>query len=61
MLLRSPLRVGCPIWVMEEVVMDASISVDQEADQQERDAFRNFVADLSPQELIRRAKKSNES
>ena len=57
------LRVGCPIWVMEEVLLDASIPVDQEADKQEMNAFRDFVADLSPQELIRRAKKggNNES
>ena len=53
------LRVGCPIWVMEEVLLDASIPVDQEADQEEMNAFRDFVADLSPQELIRRAKKKN--
>lgn len=53
------LRVGCPIWVMEEVLVDASIPVDREADQEEMDAFRDFVADLSPQELIRRAKKDN--
>ena len=53
------LRVGCPIWVMEEVLLDASIPVDQEADQEEMNAFRDFVADLSPQELIRRAKKDN--
>jgi bifunctional DNase/RNase len=54
------LRVGCPIWVMEEVLVDASIPVDLEADKEEMDAFRDFVADLSPQELIRRAKKGKE-
>ncbi len=53
------LRVGCPIWVMEEVLINASIPVDQEADQEEMDAFKSFVADLSPQELIRRAKKNS--
>ena len=45
------LRVGCPIWVMEEVVIDASIAVDQEADQEERDAFRDFVSDLSARRI----------
>ena len=54
------LRVGCPIWVMEEVLIDASIPVDSEADKEEREAFREFVSDLSPQELIRRAKKDKE-
>ena len=54
------LRLGTPIWVMEEVLVDASIPVDTEADQEEMDAFRDFVSDLSPQELIRRSKKGSE-
>ena len=54
------LRTGSPIWVMEEVVVDASIPVNREADEEERQAFRDFVADLSPEELIRRAKESGE-
>ncbi len=49
------LRTDSPIWVMEEVVADASIPVDREADEQERKAFREFIANLSPDELIRRA------
>lgn len=54
------IRTGCPIWVMEEVILDASIPVNREADDQEREAFKDFVANLSPEELIRRAKKSSE-
>jgi uncharacterized protein len=54
-------RVGCPIWVMEEVILDASIPVDREADEEEREAFRDFVANLSPDELIRRATKGENS
>jgi len=54
------IRTGCPIWVMEEVVFDASIPVDREADEEERAAFRDFVANLSPDELIRRAKQAGE-
>jgi bifunctional DNase/RNase len=54
------LRTGSPIWVMEEVVVDASIPVNREADEEERQAFRDFVANLSPEELIRRARKSSE-
>lgn len=54
-------RVGCPIWVMEEVILDASIPVDREADEEEREAFRDFVANLSPDELIRRATKGGEN
>ncbi|MBR8828560.1 MAG: bifunctional nuclease family protein [Gomphosphaeria aponina SAG 52.96 = DSM 107014] len=50
------LRTGCPIWVMEEVVADASIPVDREADEQEKEEFRRFLADLSPEELIKRGR-----
>ena len=46
------LRTDSPIWVMEEVVSEASIPVDREADEAERRAFREFVANLSPQDLI---------
>ncbi len=52
------LRLDSPIWVLEEVVADASIPVDTEADQAERDAFRNFVADLSPSDLIKNSHRS---
>ena len=54
-------RTGCPIWVMEEVVADASIPVDREADEEERRAFREFLSKLSPDELIQRGKLSNDS
>jgi len=54
------LRAGCPIWVMEEVILDASIPVDRDADDEEREAFRDFVSNLSPEELIRRARKNSE-
>ena len=48
------LRTGSPIWVMEEVVADASIPVDREADEEERQAFRDFIANLRPEDLIQR-------
>ena len=54
------IRTGCPIWVMEEVVSDASIPVDREADEEEREAFRDFVSNLSPEDLIRRTKQDGE-
>ncbi|MBF2058187.1 MAG: bifunctional nuclease family protein [Cyanobacterium sp. T60_A2020_053] len=53
-------RAGCPIWVMEEVIFDASIPVDTQADEDERQAFRDFVSQLSPEELIRRARKTSD-
>jgi uncharacterized protein len=48
------LRTNSPIWVMEEVVADASIPVDREADEQERRAFREFISNLRPEDLINR-------
>jgi bifunctional DNase/RNase len=53
------LRTNSPIWVMEEVVADASIPVDRDADEAERRAFREFLSDLSPDELIQRGRFSS--
>jgi bifunctional DNase/RNase len=49
------IRTNSPIWVMEEVVADASIPVDRDADEEERQAFRNFVSNISPNDLIKKA------
>ena len=46
-------RAKCPIWVMEEVILEASIPVDQDADEAERRAFREFLAKLTPEELVK--------
>jgi uncharacterized protein len=48
------LRTDSPIWVLEEVVADASIPVDRHADERERQAFREFVSNLRPEDLIKR-------
>ncbi|MBD2293736.1 MULTISPECIES: bifunctional nuclease family protein [Anabaena] len=48
------LRTNAPIWVMEEVVADASIPVDRDADEAEQEAFREFVSNLRPEDLIKR-------
>lgn len=45
------LRADAPIWVMEEVISDASIPVDRAADEAEREAFRNFLANLRPEDF----------
>jgi bifunctional DNase/RNase len=50
------LRTGSPIWVMEEVIADASIPVDRDADEEERQAFKDFLSNLRPEDLIQRAK-----
>ena len=47
------IRTKAPIWVIEEVIADASIPVDRDADEQERVAFRDFVSNLRPDDLIR--------
>lgn len=55
------LRLGCPIWVMEEVVADASIPVDREADEEERKAFKDFLSNLRPEDFTQRGGFSGES
>ena len=45
------LRTDSPILVMEEVIADASIPVDRDADEAERKEFRNFIANLSPRDF----------
>jgi len=53
------LRLEAPIWVVEEVVADASIPVDREADEAERQEFRAMLDRLSPQDLIERSGKGD--
>ncbi len=48
------MRTDSPIWVMEEVVASASIPVDRDADEAEQEAFRDFVANLRPEDFIQR-------
>jgi len=45
------LRTNSPIWVLEEVIADASIPVDQDADEAERRAFRDFLSNLRPDDF----------
>ncbi|HEY9701952.1 MAG TPA: bifunctional nuclease family protein [Allocoleopsis sp.] len=49
-------RTNCPIWVMEEVVADASIPVDRDADEKERRAFRNFLSGIRPEDFAQYSK-----
>jgi bifunctional DNase/RNase len=48
------LRTDSPIWVMEEVVADASIAVDRDADEADQRAFREFVSNLKPEDFTQR-------
>ncbi len=54
------LRTNSPIWVLEEVVADASIPVDRDADEAERKAFRDFLANLRPEDFLQRGNLSSE-
>lgn len=45
------LRTKSPIWVMEEVVADASMPVDRDADEAERQAFRDFLSTIRPDDF----------
>jgi bifunctional DNase/RNase len=47
------LRTDSGIWMLEEVVADASIPVDAEADAEEEEDFRRFLDSTSPADLIR--------
>jgi uncharacterized protein len=47
------LRLDAPIWVMEEVVADASYPVDRDADEEERMAFRQFVSCIKPEDFAK--------
>jgi len=53
------LRTNAPIWVMEEVVADASIPVNQDEDEAEQKAFREFIANLRPDDFTRYGKPSH--
>lgn len=53
------LRAGCPIWVMEEVVVEASIPVDQAADEADRRAFRQFLEDIAPGDFVEKSSGGN--
>lgn len=54
------LRMNSPIWVMEEVVAEASIPVDRDADEEERKAFRDFVSNIRPGDFIQRGRSNSE-
>jgi uncharacterized protein len=52
------LRTDSGIWMLEEVVGDASIPVDAEADAEDQEDFRRFLDRTSPAELIRHLRRN---
>ncbi|MBD1912205.1 MULTISPECIES: bifunctional nuclease family protein [unclassified Leptolyngbya] len=53
------LRTRSPIWVMEEVIADASIPVDRDADEAEQRAFRDFLSGLNPSDFAERGRSTS--
>ncbi|MBD0335028.1 MAG: bifunctional nuclease family protein [Cyanobacteria bacterium Co-bin13] len=53
------LRVDAPIWVMEEVIADASIPVDRDADEAEKRAFHDFLSSINPSDFAQRGQPQN--
>ncbi len=49
-------RTKCTIWMLEEVVAEASIPVDEVADAKDQDEFRRFLSDVRPADLIKHLK-----
>ncbi len=47
------LRLEAPVWVMEEVISDASIPVNQDEDERERQEFKQFLSNLSPDDFAK--------
>jgi bifunctional DNase/RNase len=54
-------RTGSGIWMLEEVVAEASIAVDAEADAEDQNAFSRFVDELSPAALVRHLNKRGDA
>ena len=54
-------RTGSGIWMLEEVVAEASIAVDAEADARDQSDFNRFVDELSPAALVRQWRDRDQS
>ncbi len=46
------IRAKVPIWATEEVIAQASVAVDQDADEADREAFRDFLDTVRPSDFI---------
>ena len=53
-------RTKCGIWMFEQVVVKASIPVDEEADVKDQNEFKRFLRDISPADLIRHLEDSDQ-
>ncbi len=55
------IRSKCTIWMLEKVFAETSIPVDEEADAADQDKFRRFLDDVSPSDLVRHLKESDQN
>lgn len=55
------IRTECSIWMLEEVVSEASIPVDADADAEDQDEFHQFIEKISPSELVQHLKTRDSS
>ncbi|NJL98016.1 MAG: bifunctional nuclease family protein [Synechococcaceae cyanobacterium SM2_3_2] len=46
------LRANVPIWTVEEVIVEASLPMNQDADEAEQEEFRRFVENVNPSDFI---------
>jgi hypothetical protein len=46
------LRANAPIWTSEEVIAEASIPMNQDADEAEREEFHKFIQEVRPSDFI---------
>ena len=53
-------RTKCSIWMLEQVVIEASIPVDEEEDVKDQNEFKRFLEDISPADLIRQLENSDQ-
>ena len=53
------IRAKTSIWIPEEIIAEASIPVDRNADNQNQNDFRRFLEQVSPAELVRQLKEHN--
>lgn len=55
------IRADAPIYVTENVLMDGSVSTDEQKDEEEAQEFRNFVQSIKPSDFERLLKENGDS
>lgn len=55
------LRVGCPIFVSEEVVMSSSIPINPAEEEKDAKNFKNFIQNIKPSDFINQSREKGEN